>query len=96
MKCQQTFCPHPATSNIFMQFRVHANHEPAISNCILSLCDACATQVTWADLMPDEQFEQICLQFESMGRMRPVKQFCNILIEPIINELPDNNSSISQ
>jgi hypothetical protein len=96
MKCNHIFCPHEATSNVFIQFRTHKNHDPAISSRVVSLCDNCATAVTWDYIMPNDQFEQICRQFELAGRARPVKEYCNILIEPIINELPGNNCTISQ
>jgi hypothetical protein len=96
MKCHQTFCQHEATSNVFIEFRVHQNHIPAVSSRVCAVCDSCATAITWADIVPDDHFEQICKQFEAIGRMRPVKEYCNILIEPITNELPGNNCSISQ
>lgn len=94
MKCQQTFCPHQATSNVFIEFRIRANMEPVVSGRIFALCDACATQITWDDVMPDEDFKQVCEQFKQMGRMPPVKEYCNILIQPMQNELSDNSSSL--
>lgn len=95
MKCQQTFCNHQATSEIHLEFRVNASHPPAVSSTLVYLCNAHALAATWDDLVSEADFDAIGNRFEEVGRRRPVKQYCNIVITPISNEPENNNSSLS-
>lgn len=92
MKCSKKECTNEASNSVSIELRVHPSHEPAKSTPIIYVCDEHAN-VEWSEVVTDESFQKIGDSMQAIGRMRPVKKFCNLVIMPL-NE--NNNSTLPQ
>ena len=82
MKCNKKGCSNEAANAVSIELRVHASHKPAKSTPILYVCDEHAN-VEWGEAVTEEGFKKIGDSMQAIGRMRPVKKFCNLVIEPL-------------
>jgi hypothetical protein len=93
MKCNKKDCQNEATNQVSAELRVHSSHTPAVTTPIVYVCDE-HSDVTWSDVVTEDAFKRIGDELQAIGRMRPVKKFCNIVIQPIPHA-SNNNSSLS-
>jgi len=80
--CQKTGCSNPADFTVHYELRVDMSHPPAVSTPILRLCKE-HVDISWDDVFVEEGWKQICDAFERIGRIRPVKKYSGISIQPI-------------
>jgi len=82
-ECDYKGCTNKPTKKISLSLAAHANHEPAISTPLVYFCDGHAKTYTFDDFIAGDNWDKICDNFLSIGRMAPKKEFSKIIIEPI-------------
>lgn len=93
MKCNKMGCPLDATWELTIELRaLKSQTKPATTSPIMHLCDEHAMEAKWDDIVTDEWFSSLGNKFLESGFIAPVKEFSNLVLNPIGNE--NNNSSI--
>ena len=85
--CDQKGCDKPPTKQLRLSLAVNANHPPAISTPIAYACDEHQHLFTFEEFAEaGSNWDSLCKQFESIGRVAPKKEFSKLIIEDISHE----------
>lgn len=88
-ECMIKDCGKPGAFTVHYELRVTRKGGCATSTPILRVCKD-HSDVGFNDVFTDAGWEQICKALESIGRVRPVKEFSGISIIPITSSPKSN------
>lgn len=80
--CQKLECTQPAKFEVILELRTDPREKGARSTPIVFLCGD-HINLGWADLVTEKGWETICEACIKQGKVAPVKQYCNLVIQDI-------------